>query len=70
MDKKLLTIEEVADYLNVKVSWVRSAIFRREIPYLKVGSLVRFRSQRVAGVDRKKQRFRKGKLAFFFANRA
>ena len=45
MDKKLLTIEEVADYLNVKVSWVRSAIFRREIPYLKVGSLVRFRAK-------------------------
>ena len=42
MDKKLLTIEEVAEYLNVKVSWVRSAIFRREIPYLKVGNLVRF----------------------------
>ena len=43
MDKKLLTIEEVAEILNVKVSWVRSAIFRREIPYVKVGNHVRFK---------------------------
>ena len=43
MDKKLLSVEEVADFLNVKISWIRSAIFRREIPYIKVGNLVRFR---------------------------
>ena len=43
MDKKLLTIEEVADFLNVKVSWIRSAVFRREIPYVKVGNHVRFK---------------------------
>ena len=39
---KLLDIREVAELLNVKPSWVRSAIFKRKIPYLKVGKLVRF----------------------------
>ena len=42
MDKKLFTVEEVAQFLNVKISWVRSAVFRREIPFIKVGNLVRF----------------------------
>lgn len=39
---ELLTIEEAAQFLNVKVSNLRSAVFRRRIRYLKVGALIRF----------------------------
>ena len=44
-NKKLMTIQEVSKMLNVKISWIRSAIFRKEIPYIKVGNLVRFRGK-------------------------
>lgn len=36
-----LTVEEAANLLNIKVSRIRTAIFRKEIPYMKIGSLVR-----------------------------
>ncbi len=36
-----LTVEEAASELNIKVSRVRAAIFRREIPFVKIGQLVR-----------------------------
>lgn len=36
-----LTVEEAAILLNIKVSRLRTAIFRKEIPYLKIDSLVR-----------------------------
>lgn len=41
-NQKLLTIDEAADFLNVKVSRLRSAIFKGDIPYIKLGRLVRF----------------------------
>lgn len=39
---ELMTIEEASQFLNVKVSNLRSAIFRRKIRYFKVGALIRF----------------------------
>lgn len=39
---ELLTIEEAAQFLNIKVSNLRSAIFRKQIRYFKVGALIRF----------------------------
>ena len=36
-----LTVEEAAKELNIKVSRMRTAIFRNEVPYIKIGSLVR-----------------------------
>lgn len=39
----LLTIKEAALFLNVKESRIRTEIFRRKIPYVKIGALVRFR---------------------------
>ena len=39
---KLLSIQEAAEYLGVKESRIRSAIRRREIPYIKLKRLVRF----------------------------
>lgn len=44
-NKRLLTIEEASSFLNVKVSWLRQAVFRREINHVKVGALVRFREE-------------------------
>ena len=44
-NQSLMTVNEAAKFLNVKISWLRSAIFRRAIPYIKVGNLVRFRQR-------------------------
>jgi excisionase family DNA binding protein len=40
--KKLMTALDVADLLSMKVSWVRQRVHRDEIPYYKIGNLVRF----------------------------
>jgi|GEM_PF-3309431 len=40
-----MTISEAAVFLNIKVSKLRSMVFRKEIPFLKFGRLVRFRAQ-------------------------
>lgn len=39
--EEYLSVEQVADELNLKVSRVRTAIFSNEIPYIKIGNLVR-----------------------------
>ena len=41
-DKKFLTINELAEMLNVKTSWVRRAVFEKRIPFKKMNRLVRF----------------------------
>lgn len=38
----LINIQELASLLDVKESWIRSRIFRNEIPYIKLGHLIRF----------------------------
>lgn len=40
-----LTVDEAANLLNLKVSRIRTAIFRKEIPYIKIGPLVRIPRQ-------------------------
>jgi excisionase family DNA binding protein len=40
---ELMTIEEAANFLNVKVSKLRREVFRRSIRYFKLGALIRFR---------------------------
>ncbi|MGZ3731897.1 MAG: helix-turn-helix domain-containing protein [Bdellovibrionota bacterium] len=40
-------MEEVALYLNLKPSKIRSMVFRRELPYIKIGRLVRFQRQEI-----------------------
>ena len=42
---QLMTISEAAVFLNLKISMLRSMVFRKEIPFLKLGRLVRFRAQ-------------------------
>ena len=39
---ELLTIQEASEFLKMKESWIRSAIFKRAIPYIKMGALIRF----------------------------
>jgi len=40
---ELLTLEEVINLFKIKESKIRRAIFNKEIPYVKLGGLVRFR---------------------------
>lgn len=42
-DDKYLTVNDVADLLQVSTSWIRQLVFRDKIPYIKVGKIVRFR---------------------------
>lgn len=42
-EMQLMTIEEAALFLNLKVSKIRKDIFNKAIPYYKIGSLVRFK---------------------------
>lgn len=39
---KIMTFEETLEFLNVKNNWLRSAVFKKEIPYIKMGRLIRF----------------------------
>ncbi|MBL7664639.1 MAG: helix-turn-helix domain-containing protein [Bacteriovoracaceae bacterium] len=43
-DGRLFTIEEAAKKLNLKISKLRQAIFKKEIAYIKLGALIRFRN--------------------------
>lgn len=40
---ELLTIDEASRYLKLKVSRIRTAIFKREVKHIKLGALIRFR---------------------------
>ncbi len=41
-ETSLLTINEASSFLNVKVSKLRTAVLNRDIPFLKMGRLIRF----------------------------
>jgi len=43
MEKVLYTVGEVSKLLSMKESRIRQAVFRREINFVKIGALVRFR---------------------------
>ena len=42
VNSKLLTIKQAAEYLNLKISRLRAAVFRKEISIVKIGALIRF----------------------------
>ena len=44
-DKSLeyLNLSEAAELFNFKKSRLRTAVFRREVPHIKIGGLIRFR---------------------------
>jgi excisionase family DNA binding protein len=41
----LLTMEEAAGLLKLKKSRLRQAVFRREVRYVKLGALIRFKRE-------------------------
>lgn len=46
---RLLNVEEAAEFLHVKVSSIRQKVFKKKIPHIKVGSLVRFKEEQLLG---------------------
>lgn len=46
-DEKLLTKQEIANFLNVSVKMIDRKVLMNEIPYLKIGRLVRFSKKKV-----------------------
>lgn len=44
---RLLTVEEIANYLSVKKSWVYEQVGKRTIPCKRVGKYLRFRVSEV-----------------------
>ena len=43
LNSNLLTVKEAAELLNTKVSFIRSALFKKEIPFYRIGKkLIRF----------------------------
>lgn len=53
---QLFTVEEASLKLNIKISRLRQAIFRREISYVKLGALVRFREEDLSNFVQKNLR--------------
>ena len=47
MPERLMTIEEVADFLQVKKNTIYKKIQRGQIPYIKMGGLLRFDPQQI-----------------------
>ena len=39
---KILNVKDIASILKMKESWVRQRVHKDEIPYYKIGNLVRF----------------------------
>ncbi len=46
-DIKLLTKKELSDFLNVSIKMIDRKVYMNEIPYLKIGRLVRFSKKKV-----------------------
>lgn len=46
-DERLLTKQEIANFLNVSIKMIDRKVFMDEIPYLKIGRLVRFSKKKV-----------------------
>lgn len=47
--ERLMTAEQVANYLGIAVGTVYNKVSRNEIPYVKVGRSVRFRRAAIDG---------------------
>ncbi len=66
--KRLLTILEAAELLTIKVSRLRTAVFRKEIPYIKIGRLVRFKEDDLMNwVSENTQKVKKGFIDELFS---
>ena len=47
---RLMTVQELALYLNVSTGWVRKGVLSRTLPYTKLGKNVRFTPDQVAQI--------------------
>jgi excisionase family DNA binding protein len=47
IDERLLTKKEIANFLNVSIKMIDRKVHMNEIPYLKIGRLVRFSKKSV-----------------------
>jgi len=47
MEKELLTIKEISEYLKIPVTTLRCWCSRKVIPYKKLGHLVRFSKEEI-----------------------
>lgn len=61
--KRIMDTKEIAEFLNLKVSHVRSLTYKREIPFLKIGHLVRFDSVEVLNFFKKERKKEEYKIA-------
>lgn len=43
--RRLLTVEDVAEIMSLQPKTIRAWVFRREIPFVRVGHNVRFRTE-------------------------
>lgn len=43
----LLDTAKAAEFIGVRETWIRYKVFRKEIPYIKVGRLVRFEASQL-----------------------
>lgn len=46
-DEKLLTKKEIAEFLNVSVKMIDKKVHLNEIPFMKIGRLVRFSKSKI-----------------------
>lgn len=46
-EEKLLTKQEIADFLNVSVKTIDKKVHMNEIPFMKIGRLVRFSKSKI-----------------------
>lgn len=42
LNNKILTPTELCQFLNLKTSMMRSLVFSKRIPFIKIGRLIRF----------------------------
>jgi excisionase family DNA binding protein len=42
MEKRLLNITELSHYLNLKIASIYDLVYRKKIPYTKIGNRLRF----------------------------
>lgn len=53
--KKLLTVEELAEQLNVPLSWVYTRTRLKQIPFVKLGRYVRFDPEKINEWKKKRE---------------
>jgi len=58
LTERLITVEELADKINVPVSWIyqRTRLGTKAIPHVRIGKYIRFNPDEVVAFFRKNER--------------